>query len=158
MNTSLRWPDRIACALASTLYSGYSPVAPGTVGALVAAVALWYIRMDQTYALLAAVIVASVAGVWAGRRVEKIWGSDPGRFNWDEVAGMMVSLLFLPHTAIVFIAAFIAFRFFDIVKPFPVNRLEALPHGWGIMADDLMAGLYANIVVQILARTVLRAG
>ncbi len=154
----MRWPDRIACALASTLYSGYAPVAPGTVGALVAAVALWYIRINQAYVLLAVVVIASLAGVWAGRRVEKIWGPDPGRFNWDEVAGMMVSLLFLPHTAVVFIAAFIAFRFFDIVKPFPVNRFEALPHGWGIMADDLMAGLYANIVVQLLVRIILRAG
>lgn len=154
----MQWPDRIACALASTLYSGYAPVAPGTVGALVAAVALWYIRINQAYVLLAVVVIASLAGVWAGRRVEKIWGPDPGRFNWDEVAGMMVSLLFLPHTAVVFIAAFIAFRFFDIVKPFPVNRFEALPHGWGIMADDLMAGLYANIVVQLLVRIILRAG
>jgi len=147
--------ERIAAALASTLYSGYSPVAPGTVGAVVAALLLWYSGIDQGVPLLVLAVFVSLAGVWAGKRVEKIWGPDPGRFNWDEVAGMMVSLLFLPHTVPVFVLAFVAFRFFDIVKPFPVNRFEAFPHGWGIMGDDIMAGLYANIVVQILARTVL---
>jgi len=154
----LSWPDHAACALATTCYSGYSPIAPGTVGAALAALGLWFFKMDQRVPLLAVTLLCGLAGVWASSRAERRWGEDPGRVNWDEVVGMMLSLLFLPRTLTVFILAFLAFRFFDILKPVPVSTAERLPRGWGIMADDIMAGLYANLLVQVLVRLGLGKG
>jgi phosphatidylglycerophosphatase A len=158
VNKKLSWQDEAACALATTLYTGLSPVAPGTVGAAVAALVLWFVKIDQGLALLGLAVVSALTGVWAAKKAEERWGKDPGRVNWDEVAGMMISLLFLPHTATVFILAFVAFRFFDILKPVPVSTAEKLPHGWGIVADDVMAGLYANITVQLIVRFWLSKG
>ncbi len=150
--------DQAACALATTFYTGYSPVAPGTVGAALAAVGLWFLRIDQGWPLLALALVSGLIGVWAAQRAEQRWGEDPGRVNWDEVVGMMLSLCFLPRTSTVFILAFLAFRFFDILKPVPVSTAERLPHGWGIMADDVMAGIYANLLVQAIVRFWLMRG
>jgi phosphatidylglycerophosphatase A len=73
---------------------------------------------------------------------------DPGLVVVDEVAGMWVTLLFVPFTPLTAALGFLAFRLMDIVKPFPARRLEDLPGGWGIMADDLMAGVYANVLVR----------
>jgi phosphatidylglycerophosphatase A len=76
--------------------------------------------------------------------------SDPSIVVIDEIVGMWTSLLFLPSTLTVFISAFIAFRLFDIVKPPPVRQLERLSGGWGIMLDDVMAGIYANLLVRVV--------
>lgn len=90
-----------------------------------------------------------VAGAWSARLTEKALGvEDPGPVVIDEVVGMFVSLLWLPATWPVVLAAFLAFRVFDIVKPWPAGRLEHVPGGWGVMADDVMAGVYANLLVQ----------
>jgi phosphatidylglycerophosphatase A len=95
--------------------------------------------------------VLVVAGAWSARLAERALGvEDPGPVVIDEVVGMLVSLLFLPGTWPVMVAAFIAFRVFDIVKPWPAGRLEDVPGGWGVMADDVMAGVYANLTIQIL--------
>jgi phosphatidylglycerophosphatase A len=92
-----------------------------------------------------------VAGAWSARITEEALGvEDPGPVVIDEVVGMFVSLLWLPATWPVILAAFLAFRVFDIVKPWPAGRLEHVPGGWGVMADDVMAGVYANLAVQIL--------
>ena len=80
------------------------------------------------------------------------WGKDPGKINIDEVAGMTVALIGLPKTAVVWFTAFLVFRFFDIVKPPPIRRLEYLPAGWGIMTDDIAAGIYANICCVLIFR------
>lgn len=85
---------------------------------------------------------------------EKDWGHDSGRIVWDEVVGMMITVAALPKEWLIYLVAFIVFRFFDILKPFPVNKSQNLPHGWGVMVDDVLAGIYANIVLQILARFV----
>jgi phosphatidylglycerophosphatase A len=158
MRKQTAWRDEVACAVATTLYSGCFPVAPGTVGAALAGVVLWFLRIDQGLALSGLLLLVTLVGVWAAGRAEARWGKDPGRVNWDEVAGMMVSLLFLPRSVTVFIMAFILFRFFDILKPPPVNTAEKLPGGWGIMADDLMAGLYTNIIMQLVVRFWLMKG
>lgn len=151
MNAKRQWPGAVARLLATTFYTGYFPFAPGTVGAAVAALALWFAGADQKFPLLGLALVTTLIGVWAAGKAEEQWQEkDPGRVNLDEVAGMMVSLLFLPRTALVFLLAFIAFRFFDIIKPVPVSTAERLPQGWGIMADDIMAGVYANLVLQLI--------
>lgn len=144
----------LAVAFASFGYVGFAPVAPGTVGAA-AAVPLFLLLRWGGSAWLEIVVCAVivVAGAWSARLTEHALGvEDPGPVVIDEVVGMLVSLLFLPGTWPVIVAAFVAFRVFDIVKPWPARRLEHIPGGWGVMADDVMAGVYANLAVQILLR------
>jgi phosphatidylglycerophosphatase A len=97
--------------------------------------------------------------VWAAARAEGLFGKrDDGRITIDEVAGMLLSLAFLPYRLEVVVAAFLLFRVFDITKPPPARAAESLPGGLGVMADDLVAGLYANVVGQLLWRVVLPGG
>jgi phosphatidylglycerophosphatase A len=150
--TSTTTRERLATALASFGYVGFAPVAPGTVGSAAALVLFVPLRRAAAPGLeLAAAVVLFLAGVWAARIAEASLGvEDPGPVVIDEVVGMLVSLLWVPASWAACLAAFAAFRLFDIVKPWPANRLERLPGGWGIMADDLMAGVYANLAVQLL--------
>jgi phosphatidylglycerophosphatase A len=140
--------SRVATFLASVGYLGYSPVAPGTVGTLAAAaVYWWFVPADYWVVVVAAATTA--AGVWAGGVAEKVWGeTDPRRVCLDEFAAFFVAVAFLPKTLPYLAGAFILSRAFDIFKPFPANRSQRLPGGWGIMADDVIASLYANLVLQ----------
>ena len=115
--------------------------------------------LDMAMLLLLAAAMAICVG-W-GEFAEKAFGAkDPRQVNADEVAGQAVALLFMPMTtgawrpAVVAAIAFVAFRFFDILKPPPIRRLEKLPQGWGVLADDLLAGAFANVVTQLLLRLV----
>ena len=93
-------------------------------------------------------VVITFAGVWSSSIVESIWGKDPSKVVIDEVAGMCTGLLFLPVSVKYLLIAFILFRLFDIVKPLYIKRLERWPKGWGIMFDDVLAGVYTNILLQ----------
>ena len=88
-------------------------------------------------------------GVWNSNIVDSTWGKDSSKVVIDEVAGMAITLLYIPQHIGSMIAALTVFRFFDIVKPLGIRKLENLPKGWGVMADDVLAGLYALIIVQI---------
>src|SRR5262249_9177012 len=95
-------------------------------------------------------------GTWAADRAAKLFGTeDDGRITVDEVAGMLLSLVWLPALPVVMASGFLLFRLFDIWKPWPASRAEHLPGGFGVMADDLVAGLFANLVGQLLWRVVL---
>jgi phosphatidylglycerophosphatase A len=144
--------SRLALAFASFGYVGFAPVAPGTVGAAAAIPCFLLIRRaGSAWFEIAVCVVIVIAGAWSARLAEQALGvEDPGQVVIDEVVGMFVSLLFLPATWPVVAAAFLAFRLFDIVKPWPAGRLERVPGGWGVMADDVMAGVYANLAVQAL--------
>jgi phosphatidylglycerophosphatase A len=97
----------------------------------------------------------TVLGIWAGERVEKVLGvKDPGVIVIDEVAGMVLSVLTLPRTIPVLLAAFVLFRVLDTWKPFPADRSQALVGGVGVMVDDLIAGLY-TLLVLVAARALL---
>lgn len=156
--------SRIGRLTATTFGTGLSPVAPGTAGSLVAAAALAWagsVRPPPSCSIpLAAVLVPLFfIGKWASDVVEAEEvragrRKDPSMVNIDEAFGMGVSALFWPHGASVawLVPAFLLFRLFDIVKPFPANRSQSLPGGWGIMADDLIAGIYANVVLQVMMR------
>lgn len=140
--------------LAATVFGiGYLGKGVGTVAAFFAA-AVWYLLFKDTNPALIyslpLVVVITALGIWSGNMVEPIWGKDHGRVVIDEVAGLFVSLLFVPVTLPCVVAGFILFRFFDIAKPLFIRKLEALPGGWGVMADDLLAGVYANVVLHIL--------
>jgi phosphatidylglycerophosphatase A len=133
--------------LASAFGAGYSPVASGTVGSFVTVVAIWLLPLTPLRIAVALVIVVLV-GIWAGSRVERVLGKkDPGVIVVDEVAGMLLSVVLLPRTIPVLVTAFLLFRLFDIWKPFPARESQALTGGMGVMVDDLIAGVYALVLV-----------
>lgn len=145
----------LAVALATVGGVGYSPVASGTAGSLVALPLLPPLAAlrDAVPGAYVAVLVALVAAaVWAAGRAEDILGgADHGRIVIDEVAGMVVAGAVLPGTWTAAIAAFVWFRIFDIVKPFPAGRIDAkVEGGLGVVGDDLVAGVYAGVVTRLL--------
>ena len=132
------------------LGAGYSPIAPGTAGSAVALLILWLVPFSQI-SLIVFLLGVTFFGTWAAHVVEAAVGDkDPGVIVIDEVAGMTLSVLVLPLTLPVLLAGFVLFRVFDVVKPFPANRLQAVPGGVGVMIDDLVAGLYALVVLLVL--------
>jgi phosphatidylglycerophosphatase A len=141
---------RAGLAVATALGAGYAPKAPGTFGSAVGLL-LWMALPKVLWVQLLAVAVVAVVGSWAGTVAEAHFGRrDPGEVVVDEVAGMMVTLLLNPITGPWWtLVAFGLFRAADIVKPFPVRSLERLPGGIGIMADDLAAGVYANVALRL---------
>ena len=145
----------------STLFGiGYFPKAPGTAGTLFAALLYfvlpdtWFYGWQISILALIAILVGSVISVFFISKAEEGLGHDNGKIVLDEFWGYFIAVLFLPKTLIIIVAAFVLFRIFDILKPEPVNALQKLPKGWGVMADDIMAGIYANIVLQIMTRLV----
>jgi phosphatidylglycerophosphatase A len=140
--------------IATGLSIGYIGKGGGTIAAAACCLA-WYLAfsggVDPLVALLVTVVMTDL-GVWAADGVEPLWGEDSPRVVIDEIAGMGVSLLFLPVTPVVVLVAFVLFRFFDIAKPLYIRRAESIPGGWGVMADDLLAGLYANVIMQVAVR------
>jgi len=142
---------RLALLICTVGGVGYSPVAPGTAGSL-AGLAFYAVfrALQISPAIEAVILVAMVcAGAWSGTIAERHFGTtDPGAGVIDEVAGMLLTLYLLPATWTVAILGFFVFRTLDIVKPFPARRLESLHGGWGMMADDLMAAVYGNLVLR----------
>ena len=124
----------------------------GTVAAIITCILLyffWPISIGQNqWWLVAITIVITLIGIYVGNLVEPQWGKDSYRVVIDEVAGMLVTMLFIPHNNYLLIGGLVLFRFFDMVKPLFIRRLEALPRGTGVMMDDIVAGVYANIVLQ----------
>ncbi len=140
----------VAHAIATGLGSGYSPFAPGTAGSVVGLLLYWPLTGLPTPYRFVALAVVSLVGVAAADHVARRAGlHDPGIVVVDEIAGMWTSLLLLPFTPWTALAGFVLFRIMDIVKPYPARAFEALPGGWGIMADDLMAGVYANLLLRV---------
>ena len=138
---------RVALAL-STLGVGYSPVAPGTFGSALGLL-IWWLLPATAVAQFAAVIVIFVVGAWSGSVAERHFNQiDPGPVVIDEVLGMLITLLFNPVGWQGAVIGFGLFRIADIVKPYPSNRLESLHGGIGIMADDGMAAVYANLALR----------
>jgi phosphatidylglycerophosphatase A len=145
--------DRFAMFVATGFGSGFGPIAPGTWGSLPGLAIAWGLdRLSGHWAVVAAAAVFAFAGVWAAGRAEALLGEkDPGCVVVDEIAGQLVTLLPLPTTAGVLLVGFLGFRVLDVLKPWPARRLEAIRGGSGIMADDLMVGLYANLILHGLA-------
>ena len=167
--------DYLALAIA-TCGVGYFPIAPGTVGSMAGVLLYlglwsWLYGLFQNLAargrlnllhvftplfacMLLAIVVVTVAGIWAASRAEKVTQKkDPSIVVIDEVAGQMIALLSVPFwlpTWWSVLSAFILFRLFDIWKPYPIRRLEALESGLGIMADDILAGIYALVANSAL--------
>ncbi len=139
---------RLALALSTVFGVGYVGFAPGTFGSA-AGLVLWWLLPASTPIHLAVIVGLFVIGSWAGNVAERHFGkTDPGQVVLDEVIGMLVTLLLNPVGWGGALAGFLLFRAADIVKPYPANRLEALHGGLGVMADDVMAGIYANLALR----------
>lgn len=142
---------RLALAFASAGYTGFFPIAPGTVGSAVGVALWWGVRLAGASVAVELAVVAAllVVGALAATAAEGALGTtDPGPVVVDEVMGMCVTLVAAPLTWSVAVLGFLLFRAFDIVKPPPARQLEKAHGGWGIMLDDLAAGLYAWAVLQ----------
>ncbi len=143
---------KIHALIASVLGIGYVGKGGGTLAAVVFCI-IWFLlpagyNQSNWQVLITMLIV--VIGIWSSCEVDSIWGKDSSKVVIDEIAGMAIALLFVPHQVVFVMISLIGFRFFDIVKPLGVKKLEALPTGWGVMADDLLAGLYALATTQLL--------
>jgi phosphatidylglycerophosphatase A len=142
---------------ASALGAGYSPFAPGSMGAIVGCLALW---LFEKYNLISTtstpipfiglIVITTILGIIATDKLEEDWGKDPSKVVLDEVIGMWITMMFVPLSFLNVLIGFILFRFFDIAKPLGIRKLESLKGGIGVMADDILAGIYANISLQII--------
>ncbi len=147
--------DRIAVAIATGGGAGFMPKAPGTAGSVVGVLiylVMTGLHLDLYY--LHAIILLFIVGVWAAHRVETFWGHDSQRIVVDEIIGQMIAFSYaagrFPLSAFYVAVGFGLFRLFDIVKPFPLRRLEKLSGGLGVIADDVGAGLYALGVLTLI--------
>jgi phosphatidylglycerophosphatase A len=142
--------DRAATAVATAFGSGFSPLAPGTAGSAVGLLLFWPLAaLAWPWQLGAAAALLLVGSLAAGRVARRVGRKDPGIVVVDEVVGQWVALAALPFTPATAAAGFLLFRVLDVVKPWPARDLERLPGGWGIMADDVAAGIYAHLVLRV---------
>jgi phosphatidylglycerophosphatase A len=147
--------DRLSLAYASLLYIGFIPGAPGTYASLVTTL-LYFFAFRRYGSILpslhiGAVCLITLAGILASDAISRRTGvEDPSYIVIDEVAGQLLTFLFLPVNALNLIVGFVAFRTFDMWKPYPIRRMESFEHGVGVMADDLLAGVYGNVLLHIL--------
>ena len=141
---------RLAVFIATVAYCGYFPIAPGTVGSaagLLVYLLVWW--AESTVVEVGLIVVLFAAGTWAGTTAERYFGGiDPGPIVLDEVVGMLITLAFIPVSLSGALIGFLLFRVFDVLKPFPAGRFEKLHGGLGVMADDAMAAIYANLTLR----------
>ena len=138
----------VGLAVATVFGLGYAPIAPGTFGSA-AGLLLWWLLPASAVVQGAAIVAIFAAGSWGGNIAERHFGrTDPGQVVIDEVMGMLITLFLNPVGWFGALAGFILFRIFDVIKPYPANRLEQLHGGIGVMADDAMAAVYANLVLR----------
>lgn len=146
--------------IATGLGIGYVRKGGGTIASLLCC-GVWYLVQAELvqpgatqaggYALVSPLLITvfiTTVGIWSATVVEQQWGKDSYRVVIDEIAGMCLSLLFIPIHLKSLLAGLFLFRLFDILKPLGIRRLEKLSGGWGVMLDDLLAGLYTNLLLR----------
>jgi len=143
---------KLANYFSTVVKIGYLPIAPGTWGSL-AALAFWYLILppisSNTFIVL--IVVIFVLGIYTSSITEGVLEKkDPSAIVIDEWVGQWIALVFLPKSLVWGVVAFALFRLFDIWKPYPISKLDNIKGGWGIMLDDVLAGIYALIGLQIL--------
>jgi phosphatidylglycerophosphatase A len=149
MTDASRPPSLVPALVATAFGSGYAPIAPGTAGSAVGLLLWWPLSTLSPLVQAVAIVVVSLVGVAAATHVARAVAlKDPAIVVVDEVVGMWLTLFALPLTPVTAAVGFLLFRALDVWKPFPARRLEFLPGGWGIVADDLMVGLYANLLIR----------
>ena len=142
--------DLAARLIATVFGCGYSAFAPGTVGSAAGVLLFWPMATaGWGWQAAASVVLFFVGSVAAGRVAQLVNRKDPGIVVVDEVVGQWVTLTALPFTPVTAGVGFLLFRVMDIVKPWPARDLESVPGGWGILADDVAAGIYANLALRV---------
>jgi phosphatidylglycerophosphatase A len=136
----------------SGFLTGYSPYASGTVGSAAALLFLLIPGFTNPYVIIPATLVVFGLGGFVADKMEKIYGQDPSIVTIDEVVGMWIALWFIPINYLSIGIAFLIFRILDILKPYPAGEIDKKSGGWNIMLDDVVAGMYANIIVQVALR------
>ncbi|MCX8069941.1 MAG: phosphatidylglycerophosphatase A [Thermodesulfovibrionales bacterium] len=140
----------IAKVISSFFLIGYIPFAPGTV-ASITTVLLFFILKPTIATHIILISVFFILGILSADRCESIWGKDNKKIVIDEFVGQAVALISIPINFINFFSAFILFRFFDILKPPPIRNIErSIRGGLGVMLDDVLAGIFANLCLQIM--------
>jgi len=140
----------LSLAIATVFGVGYAPVAPGTFGSLVGLL-IWPLLPASATVQSIVIVVLFVLGSVTGSAAERYYARrDPRHVVLDEVMGMLITLYLVPVGWVAGVCGFLLFRLADVVKPFPANRLEALPGGVGVMADDGMAAIYAALALRII--------
>lgn len=143
--------DRLAVWIGSGALCGYFPVAPATFASAVALVPLaWIYPVASRPALAAGLVLLAFLGVWSASRLERLYGHDPSAAVIDEWLGMALTLAVVPITPATLLLGFAFFRVFDVLKLPPGRALERLPGGWGVMADDASAGVYAAAALRLV--------
>ena len=143
----MQWHKQIASVLGTGYLKG-----GGTVASIWYCIIWFLLPAGYTagYWQVAVTLLIIVTGIWCSGKVEKDWGKDSSRVVIDEVAGMAITLLYIPHQLSYLLIGLALFRLFDILKPFGIRSLEKMPGGWGVMADDILSGVYAFIVLRIV--------
>ena len=142
--------DRWHLIFATVGGAGYIPLAPGSWGSLIGAILFWFLAPYPTWILVLITAVVFFLGVWSSTSIENTTKTtDPGLIVIDEVAGMWFVLIFVPQSFVHYLYAFILFRIFDVLKPPPASQLQSVHMGWGVMLDDIAAGVYAVLLMLI---------
>jgi phosphatidylglycerophosphatase A len=142
---------RFVQLIATFFYLGYSPIAPGTAGTLGALLPFYLLSHFSHPIYFLFMLGFIILAIWVSAEACISFGeNDPNQVVADEVCGYLVTMFLVPAGIATVVLGFFLFRFFDIVKPFPIRRLERLPGGFGIVADDVAAGIYANVLLQII--------
>ncbi|MBR9977284.1 MAG: phosphatidylglycerophosphatase A [Bacteroidetes bacterium] len=145
---TLHWYYRL---LGTMCFAGYAPIASGTVGSAVALALFWFLPFtDNGTVAISFALVGLLLGIPAATWIERQHGDDPSIFVFDEAVGMWLALVFLPKIWWVALSSFLLFRLFDIVKPQPARYFDQQHGGAGIMMDDVIAGIYANFIMQMV--------
>jgi phosphatidylglycerophosphatase A len=146
--------NRFFLILATGFGVGYSPIAPGTLGTLIAIPVYYFLSEIPSPLYEVTLIGFFFLSVWISENAETFFGrKDDPRIVIDEMIGFLITMLWVPKTTRFIIIGFFLFRFFDILKPFPIRHLERrLKRGWGVVLDDVMAGVYANILLHLIGR------
>jgi phosphatidylglycerophosphatase A len=141
---------RILVRLLATFFGcGHFPIAPATFASFVFAAILFALPMPSRAMWAGLTLVVTLVGIWVAGRAEEEFGHDGHPIVIDEIAGMLITLFWLPKTLWIWVAGFALFRLFDIWKPFPAGHAQSLPGGVGVMMDDLLAGLYAHLCLRL---------
>jgi phosphatidylglycerophosphatase A len=140
-------------AIATLFGIGRFPYAPGTLASAVATGLAWLLAgfAGQFALIIATVLVAAIGTLAANRYVRTTGIKDPSSCVIDELTGQWAACCCAPHIVVAYALCFVLFRAFDIIKPWPISALESLPGGYGVMADDLLAGILAGFLVALLA-------
>ncbi len=147
---SAKFLQRIQIFLATLFGVGYISLAPGSWGSLLTFILVWFFLPENFYLLGGVALIVFFISIWSADGAERVFGKDNRKIVIDECSGMLVSFLFLPKRFFLYILAYVIFRILDVAKPPPIRRLEGIKGGLGITLDDIVAGIYTNLILQVL--------